>query len=326
MGEERIIPPCPTWRRRELEILDEIPNSLGLVLWQALRHVRDWSEATPHLRTRLFNPTPPEHVTSKRSEAYVLAPELRPALTEFWAATEHPLSVSPDPLASACCHVACWAAAREHGSSAIEWAETAAVVDDRNPLYPNLAGRLTRADGAFERSEIWFRRAIGIAREQNDKVELVRAHLGYGTLCKERGETKSARKHLNCGSRLARKHGSRSLAAEAQHDITALLIASAQYDEAEKHASRALTWYGRSHSRIPYFAADVALLMVLQNDYGNALKVLRPTWKLIEKPAVGALVLALCARALAGAGRAHTAETMRRAPFGCLRHIPGWKH
>ena len=66
MGEERIIPPPPPARRHEMEILAELPNAAGLVLWQDVRHLRDWAESGSQLRAALFNP-PTRDVRAKQS-------------------------------------------------------------------------------------------------------------------------------------------------------------------------------------------------------------------------------------------------------------------
>ena len=104
MGEERLILPPPLQRRRESEILNELPNVLGLVLWQDVRHLHAWVEAADaarrhrHARAEgrgglpdlypgagsrsgpspqdLFNPSPPPWVTTKRRDARAQCGEL----------------------------------------------------------------------------------------------------------------------------------------------------------------------------------------------------------------------------------------------------------
>src|ERR1051325_11603000 len=113
MGEERLILPPPLLRRRESEILNELPNVLGLVLWQDVRHLHAWVEAaeavrhhrharsegrgalpdlypgsSPRSRTPaqdLFNPSPPPWVIAKRRDARAQCGELATALNEFQA-------------------------------------------------------------------------------------------------------------------------------------------------------------------------------------------------------------------------------------------------
>lgn len=319
MGEERIIPPPPPARQREGEILGEIPDTLGLVLWQYLRHLRDWADASPEARIALFSSATPLWVAAKRKEARALAGELTEALGVFASLVDGPTAVSASAVADACVRVVEWALARDHVQTAVEWAEVAALIDPENPGLANLAGRVTRNADLYDRSEAWFRRGIGYARLMDDKVELTRAHLGYGTLCKLLGRVRCARRHLNSGSQLARKHGPPWLAAGAQHDLLTVLTLWGLYTDAEQRARRALALYPKSHPRLPLFAADVALLLVLERRFAAAVRVLRGVLRLIREPAPRAVVLALTARALAGADRVQEAEHCRRRALGLLK-------
>jgi len=274
--------------------------------------MRDWSESPPESRRSLFPPAPTGSVLEKRRHA--LASASGPptdALQTIWNAKGSPLIADAGSLGAACFELARWAERREHRQTAIEWAEIAARIDPENPKFANLAGRLNRNENDYERAEIWFKRGVAFARDQDDKVELIRGHLGYGRLCTELGRLRDARMHLNTGSRLAKKHGPPSLAAEAQHDLCALLISHGHYHEAEDRARRALWLYGKTHRRLPYFGGDVALLFVLEGDYLNAARILPTVVRLIQQPSVRTAMLALNARALAGAGRIDDAVVAR---------------
>src|SRR5215218_1018950 len=171
MGEERLILPPPQQRRRESEILKELPNVLGLVLWQDVRHLDTWAASSTAVQLRilstdggrhshgasageresplssgvssaagLFNPSPPEWVLAKRREASASCPELAPALAAFRALVAAPLAVRRSAVAEACRQVVEWALAHEHVQTAIEFAEAAARVDPESPAMANLAG------------------------------------------------------------------------------------------------------------------------------------------------------------------------------------------
>ena len=78
-----IIPPPPPERLREGEIrkgeiLKELPNTLGLVLWQEIRHLRDWAESASEVRSGLF-PPPTLEVQARWRETRETAAELRRA-------------------------------------------------------------------------------------------------------------------------------------------------------------------------------------------------------------------------------------------------------
>jgi hypothetical protein len=176
MGDERIIPPPPRNRRRECDILAELPNTLGLVLWQDLRHVRDWAESPDEVRARLFT-SPTIELRAKRRDARAFAAELTQAVDTFAAMKAQPVAVNPGEIATACEDVLRWALKQEHTRTAIEWAEIAAIVDGTNAKRANVAGRVTRNANDYERAEVWFKRGIGLARDQGDVVEQVWGHL-----------------------------------------------------------------------------------------------------------------------------------------------------
>ena len=333
MGEERLIPVPPSARRKitnvingrvvswfcDMEIVEEAPPSIGLVLWLEIRHVRDWIESPLEKRAALFNPEPSPNAIAIRREARAAAPELAGALDVFVQMRSAPLNVDCSVLGAACEAIAEWALAHDYPQTAIEWAEIAALADPENPKYQNLAGRLTREANEYERAESWFKRGLGYAREQDAKIELIRAHLGYGRLCAEQRRLKCATKHLNSGSRLAWKDGPPALAAEAQHDLCLFLISLGRLADAEERARRALRWYPRDHPRLPLFAADVALLFVFERHYLTAARVLKPVVKLVEQPDARAAIFALFARALSGAGFDYEAEGMRRRAVRLLK-------
>ncbi|MBB6073134.1 hypothetical protein [Longimicrobium terrae] len=282
-----------------------------MVLWQQVRHLRDWAAADEVVRGKLFCPATPD-VVAKRRDAYSSAPELSPHLDVIFGVQRDPLTVDVSRVGAACESLASWALTGEHEQTAIELAETGALIDDTNPKLANLAGRLTRNAHAYDRSEIWFQRGISLALERRNVVERVWGHLGYGRLFQELGRVPGARKHLNAGSRLAYKHGPPSLAASAQHDLCALLIVRGHLAEAAVRARRALLWYPKNHPRLPLFAADVGLLLILARHYRAASWLLKRVLKVVDQGGARAAVVALAARASAGAGDVEEAVVLRR--------------
>lgn len=321
MGE-RIIPPPPVARHREAEILEELPNPAGLVLWQDVRHLRDWAESAHEVRGGLFHPATAK-VLTKRREARACAEALTGPLETFAAMKANPLDADPAELGAACEQVVEWALEREHPQTAIEFAEAAAILYPRNPKLANVAGRVTREANEFDRSEVWFGRGIGIAREQDNTVEQFWGHVGYGKLCKEQGRVRDAGRHLNRASQLAWKGGPPSLAASAQHDICALLMVRGHLSEAAEHARSALLWYPKSDPRLPFFAADVALMLVFGRRYAAAARLLRLVLRTVQQRSARAVILALTARAFAGAGEAEESAVMRKRALKLVSEHPG---
>ena len=59
MGEKHVVPEPPNWYRTTFPILGELPGTLGSVLWQYARHLRDWCDCAPDERATLFPPETP---------------------------------------------------------------------------------------------------------------------------------------------------------------------------------------------------------------------------------------------------------------------------
>lgn len=293
-----------------------------MVLWQDVRHLRAWGETSEDVRSTLFNPNPPSHVLARRREALAQAGELAAILPHLRSVVLAPASVDVEPVTAACVQVVKWALARSYTQTAIEFAEAAATLDPADPSLANLAGRVTRNASDFARAEVWFNRGIGLSRIRQDRIELVRAHLGYGILCQEAGRVRAAMRHFNSGSRIAKKQGLEWLAAEVQHDLTLLLTARGRYADARKHAQLALKWYPKKHDRFPFFAADVALLLALERNYAAAGRITKGVLRHVTEPAARAVVLALHARATVGAGIADELDAMRRRILRILEGHP----
>lgn len=318
------MPPVPPARRCDREILNELPNEVGLVLWLELRHVRDWAESDAAVRMQLF-PAPSAAAVRRRDEARAAAPEIRAAFDAFRDLLVRPVGADGVRLGTACEMVAEWASAQDLRQTEIEWAELAANVDQANPKLANIAGRATRNVNEYGRSEIWFRRGLRLAEEQDVDVERFWGHVGFGKLCKELGRVKEARRHLNMAAKIARQGGPRSLAASAQHDICALLMVRGQLPEAAKRAQRALFLYPKSDPRLPFFGADAALMMVLTRRYIAAAKLARAVLRVLDQPSAKPAILALASRAFAGAGEVEEAAVYRRRALKALSVHPQYE-
>jgi tetratricopeptide (TPR) repeat protein len=302
----------------------ELPNSISPVLWQDVRHVRDWAETSRKVRLFLFRPASREAL-ARRAEAQGSVPELAVALATFAALKTRPADFDERNLAAACDAVVGWALRNEHIQTAIEWAEVAATVAPSDPKLANSAGRLTRNANEFERSEIWFRRGIGLARTQGNDVEKFWGHAGYAKVCKELGRVKDARRHLNRAASIARKGGPPSLAAALQHELFAFLMVRGRLHEAVARAQKALDLYPKSEPRLPFFGADMALMLVLGRRYSLAARVARAVLRTLDNHSARPAILALAARAFAGAGEQEEAAVHRTRSLKLLVKHPQYE-
>lgn len=322
MGERHALPQQPPWRRPEVQIFDEVPEALALVLWQGLRHVRAWYQAPASRPAELFHPHPRLAAESRLRDARAAAPELRAALDGLLAITRSPLTAADRDVAAARAEIARWAEQNGHAQTAILFAEAAAVLAGGDPAFANHAGRLTRNAGEFARADLWFQRAIGLARSADASVEYTRAQLGYGSLWHTLGDVERARKHDNRGSVAAMRQGLEWLAAEAQHDIFALLAEFHLFDQAEVHARRALTWYPKRHERLPLLAADVAYVFICRGQFVPASALLKDVLRVVRIPSQRALIAASYVAAEAGCGRDRTLPQARRRIMKALADRP----
>jgi len=310
LGEKQIIPEPPARRRPDVKMLSEAPPGLAVVLWQFVRHLGDWLDTHPDERRGLFNPDPPEWIMEKRREARLLSGELAGELGAIEAVLQSPLDVDLPRLAEACERLARWGEREGHAETGIHFAELAARFAPEEPRLANLAGRLTRNANEYASAEVWLERGIGLARRRGDWVEYTRGHLGAGILCMWTASEARARRHLNTASTIAMREGHEWLAAEAQHDLFHFMAIRGHYVEAELHARRALAWYPKHHQRFPFFAADVAYLLVCQRHYSAATRLLRRFVELVDPPH-NVLGLSLLGRALASAGEREEFERTR---------------
>lgn len=312
--------PLPPWRRAEVEILAEASDSLALILWQTIRHVRDWLDSSPGERKALFPNPPSPRAVERRELARRQAPELDAAWKTFDAMLRQPVRSPRGAIGTACSAVAAWAVARGYRETSIHYAEAAAVAFAALPDVSVAAGRVCREAGELHRAEAWFRRGIELARQNGQWIEYIRAHLGLGLLFMRQGRAAEARRLFSTAASRAKREGYEWLAAEAQHDLFRYATVHGDYEAAEESARKAFEWYPKSNQRLPYFAADVAFLLVCQGVYAPAATLLRPALKTIPVPD-RILALALYVRAVSAVGEHRKADRLRTLLYPLLaRH------
>jgi tetratricopeptide (TPR) repeat protein len=319
MGERHVAAPGPEMRGADWRVLAEGDGALGLVLWQELRHLRDWLLTPPERRAGLFHAAPPRRALELRSAARVEAPELAGALEVLRSVRGRGGAASPVARADACGEVARWAEGRGAAETAVEFADLAAWLDPGSAARANVAGRLSRLADEYARAELWFERGIALARRADDRVEYTRGHIGSGILCQTLGRDEDARRHFNTASVVARRDGRHWLAAEAQHDLMLMLTECGRLKDAYHHARTALAWYPKHHTRFPYFAADAAFLLISGGAFAAAVSVLDPALAKMEESPVRVLIRSILVRALAGARLNDRFVHERREVLNALR-------
>lgn len=230
-----------------------------------------------------------------------LAEELE-ILAAFAAGDDEPRAPSDALL-----RVGEWAAARGLSEPAIQCAEAAAALVPESARRALAAARLNRLFGEVSRAELFYERAITLARRGRRWRTYVRAHLGKGTVKKALGDPEAARAHYFTAARAARNlSGEKWLAAQTQHDLLGLAAEEGSLAEALGHAQQALEWYPRHHSRLPALVHDLAFVLVRMRLYSRARPLLKAVMRTSIPPADQVIGWSTLARAAAGSG--HAAE------------------
>jgi tetratricopeptide (TPR) repeat protein len=292
-----ILPPLP-WRRTESEVIRDLDESLGLMLWSAVRAVRMWIATSSERRMELAQ-TPTVAMRDRYAFSQIQAPELSAALGTFASLSSTPTVVDAAQLASACAQVATWAESRMLRETALQFAEAAATLEPESATWSLLAARVCRRGGEFERASDWYDRTIRMATGRKNVDAYIRANLGLAALHYHFGRHADAAKRLAAAVERAESRNRRDEAAEAHHDLLFLAYVSGSYYEAEEHVRAALAWYPIGHRRFPILLLDYGHFLSHHALPDLALRLLRATVAVIETPEHQALGLGNMARAAA---------------------------
>lgn len=305
----KVTPPPPPLQRpyttgspaSDFDIPHDLQSALGLVLWKSLRDVHVCFEVEADVRRRLLRP--PNHVVRERFAAARLeAPDLGNALSTFLLLLRSPHLVPESALAAACHEVYEWADERGHKLIAYHFSEAAAYAAPDDPARANFAARMARRSLMKERAALWYLRAHRVAIVVGRKREAIYALLGYGTMMKDLGNFKEARRAFERAARRASAAGKDREAAEAYHDLFAIALEVGRFRLAERHLRKALSFYPVRHLRIPALAYDIAFFLIRQAQFSAALMVLERTVLLTRRPEEQPLVWSAVAWAAGAAG------------------------
>lgn len=308
-GESRpwIIPPGLLIQSEPFEgyhVLDETRDELGVLLWQSLRDVEVWAAAAPEQRAHLFTPGA-LHQRMARIEAEVdpSAP-VRPALERLARLLAVPGVVTQAEVCDMCEALSHWASDAGLPRTALAFAQRSAVAapDEAGPAY--LVGLISRRAADYRRAEVWFRRALALARHNHDWRVYSLAHAGLGQMYMQRGDAPNARARLQRALRAARRHGIWSVRSIALHDLFCIAATGPDPRLAEQYARAAFRSYGRRHPRLPALAHDIARFWMSQGHHDLALATFQAVLPHLRRPPERMLGLSNLAQAAGGAGDA----------------------
>lgn len=286
--------------RASLAILPPLTNlgdDFAWALWYSVWKAQARGDAAPP------PPAGADDLARRFAAAADTVPELRAeleVLARFAAGADEPRAPS-----DALVRVAEWAASRAFAEPAIQCAEAAAALVPESARRALAAARINRLFGEVSRAELFYERAITLARRTRRWRTYVRAHLGKGAVKKALGDWDAARAHYYTAARAALSlSGEKWLAAQTQHDLLALAAEQGELVEALIHAQRAVRWYPRHHARFPALAHDVAFVLVRLGLFERAVSILTAVMRAPIPPADQVIGWSTLARAAAGTGDA----------------------
>jgi tetratricopeptide (TPR) repeat protein len=300
-----IVPPGLLMQGEPFEgyyVLEETRDELGLLLWQSLRDVEIWAMAEPEERPELFTSGALHDRMERIEEEVDPGAPVRPVLEGLAGLLARPGRVTPQEVCELCEELSRWASDAGLPRTALAFAQRGAMAapDEAGPAY--LVGLIARRAADYRRAEVWFRRALAIARHSLDWRVYSLAHAGLGQMHMQRGDAPKARARLLRALRAARRHGIWSVRSIALHDLFCLAATGPDPRLAEHYAGSAFRSYGRRHPRLPALAHDIARFWMSRGHHGLALDIFQAVQPHLARPQERMLGLSNLAQAAGGAG------------------------
>jgi len=301
-------------------VLQDWDDDFGGLLWQASRDVALWATTDPPRRGQVFAPRSAERRHEQLASFSDAPPDPRvtSALETLLRLLREPEQLQEKQVAGACDQLSEWAEEEGKLKTALAFAQAAALTaGDAATAFRVATLAVHMNDHA--RAEVWFRRAVGLARRSRNWSIYSRAFGGLGSLYGRRGNLLAARRlHLRA-LRGARRGGFRREQAIALHDLFAVAVEAGNLRDAERLARQALDAYGDRNPRVHSLAHDVAYFWMEQGYLVRALAVFQAILPLVERPLEKLFVLADIARAAGGLGDRVTALAAAAEVWGYAR-------
>jgi tetratricopeptide (TPR) repeat protein len=302
-----IVPPGLLLQSEPFEgfyVLDETRSELGLLLWQSLRDVETWALAPPGERGHLFNAGALRLRMERIQQELEPDDPVRPLLEGLANLLAVPGRLTANAVSELCEEISRWASDAGLPRTALAFAIRSAMAtpEEAGPAY--LVGLIARRNADYRRAEVWFRRALALARHNHDWRVYSLAHAGLGHIHMQRGHAPKARGRLLKALRAARRYGIWSVRSTVLHDLFCIAATGPDPRLAEQYARAAFRSYGRRHPRLPVLAHDVARFWMSQGHYAIALHTFQAVLPHLARPPEYMLGMSNLAQAAGGAGEA----------------------
>jgi tetratricopeptide (TPR) repeat protein len=288
-------------------LIQELDSEAGVLLWQAFRDVMLWAMSEPDARTQVFSPDNDFYSAAEGRLGGAVDPRLTAGLRVVQQLVQDPATAREERVAAACRQLSEWALEEGLLGTSLAFAQNAALAHPGDAAAAFWVATVAGRVNDHARAEVWFRRAIGVARQSRDWRMYSRSFGGLGNLYIRRGNLPEARRLHTRALRGARRGGMRREQAAALHDLFGVAVETGATAEAERLARQAFDAYDRRNRRLSELARDVASFWVEQGHFARALSVLQATLPRAERPGERIVLLATIVRAAAGHGDTETA-------------------
>ena len=293
--------PPPSGSAAELEgveLLNEIPNVLGLLLFQRYRDVLLWNQTPVPSRRRLFD---------DRGQRLLVGgeePDLSSALVEPLRTLERMVRTGKgEEVVQACSAIASWGYDGGLLATAAAYSRLAAIVSPTDPDLAFAAGRATRDGGYHSLAEAWFQRTISLGRRAANEEAKAAGYLGWGVLEEQRGRRRAARSRFERALRTATGAGLARMAGLAHQYLMALTVPDGTFTEGLEHGIAAVRYFADDDPKLIRLAIDLGAFVSEHGYFNTALSLYEAALPFLVRPADRLAGLANIGRAAAATGR-----------------------
>lgn len=235
----------------------------------------------------------------------------------------HPDHADMQCVAHACWCIVEWALDGDRSlTTALAFAEAAALSWPLNARYALAAGRLFRRNGKVREGETWLSRSRRLAAHHADNECLVLSTSSLGMLYWEQGSLRQAQRYLARAQRIARRHGLRRLEGEVLHNRLVVAIDCGELDAAEAFAHAAFERYVPDHPRLPALAYDAAYLWLSRGHAGRALRVFQALLPHFSDSCARVQVLCAMCKAAGLSGEHQAFASCAAQAVAMAEHVP----
>jgi tetratricopeptide (TPR) repeat protein len=290
-------------------ILAEYPDDRGVLLWQSYRDGILWAGTLPEKRRGLFH----GGISERRAELLAGA-GLDAALSRALQALHAGLRArggDDGAVAQAALEIARAAERDQAAATAIAFARLAAVLDPAAASSALTVGRIALGFGHATVAETWLRRAVGLARRDNDWAAYGGSLLALAQLREEAERFSEAHTEYRRALRLGRRRGLAETRRRAFHGLLRVALRNGEYPAALLYARGARRSHDPGHPDRGCVLLDVAELELRIGNRARAAALLREALASCE--GTGEQVRALTMLVRAAEDRAVVEEAWHRA-------------